>query len=177
MPVATTQTRPVPSRRSRGHGRNRERLARGALLLAGLLLLWAAEHAFTAFGVHQRTTFEWSVTRWLSWVVLAVAAGVAVGFAAWLPARRRYRWKRVLALAAVPALMMVHMVLKFGILPTSFTEHQSIVTADYWYLDPDAGPQFALAALLGVIIASGFASERTPPVDERDSAVGAESFD
>jgi len=129
--------------------------------ILALLALWAiylAERRWVTFANDMAGHFRYDFWLWLSWVGSAAAAGLLFGLAVWLPfARVRYLWSRLLfaALAALPV-------------------------ADFWFawnyprqvhgwlaptwLIRDTGPQFALAVLVGVAIASGFVAKGSKAV-------------
>jgi len=128
------------------------------LVVGALALLWLAQHRYEVWQERYSSEFKPNVELWLEWVGLAVLSGLAFGLAAWLPSGRlSYRWGRVLLLGVFPLLALVHfaLFLQYGQDLPSFL-------GDYVWFYMSLGPQFALAVMLGVAIAAGFApSERT----------------
>ncbi len=129
---------------------------RFALVVVGLLLLWAAKGRYEDFREAVVTTFRPDVTLWIAYVALVTLAGAVFGVGAVLPARvRGYRWVRTLVLAAVPVtLVVLSAVVLVPDLYQRFPEWwQALV------LIPDVVS--VAAAMVGFALAAGFADQRT----------------
>jgi hypothetical protein len=132
--------------------------------ILGLLALWALYFADRRYDVFHNAYLNWfrmDVWLWLSWIGLAVAAGVLFGLAAWLPFTRvRYLWSRLL-LAALAFVPLAHFWLVWGyLLPRRHELSGWLVTSWFW----GYATQSVLAALGGVAIASGFRAKGSEPV-------------
>lgn len=130
-------------------------------LLAGLAL-WAvvfADHRYQVFSRDYAGTLRMDLEMWLSWIGPAVLAGLLFGISAWLPfTRLRYRPSRLL-LAGLCFLPLAHFWLAWGyLLPHGHEVGGWLATGWFW----NVGPQFVVAALGGVAIASGFTAARSP---------------
>jgi hypothetical protein len=96
---------------------------------------------------------------WAVWVGLAALTGLAFGLAGWMPwGRMRFRLSRALLLGAVPLVMLADFAFLYGLMLPHHWYHPSFLLRNpFW---DDFGPQLALAVLLGIAIASGFAPRR-----------------
>jgi hypothetical protein len=125
--------------------------------IIALIALWAIAFAadrYDVFFVDFHRQLRMDAWLWLSWIGAAAGAGLLFGFAACLPfARVRYAWSRLLlaAVALVPIAqfwwVFIYQLQRHG------KAEGWLIRAD-WLMDPQS--QFALAALAGVAIASGF---------------------
>jgi hypothetical protein len=121
--------------------------------IIALLALWAIAFAADRYDVFLRdygTNFRFDTWLWLSWIGAAAGAGLLFGLAACLPfARVRFLPSRLL-LAALALLPLAHFWWVF------IQGHGSggWLARGYWF--DGAQTQFALPALAGVAIASGF---------------------
>jgi len=132
--------------------------------ILALLALWALYFADRRYGVFQQdfqANFRMDVWLWLSSVGSSAAAGLLFGLAAWLPfARVRYLWSRLL-LAALVFLPVAHFWLFWGYLASRGHAVGGWLATDWFW---GQGPQFVLAALGGVAIASGFRAKGSEAV-------------
>jgi hypothetical protein len=132
------------------------------LVVAALALLWLAQHRLDTWQMRYSSDFKSHLDLWLEWVGLAVSSGLAFGLAAWLPEGRfSYRWTRVLLLGVVPFALLGHVALLFEFLLNRRSELPGLLNHMYFYFA--IGPQFALAIMLGVAVASGLAPKESPP--------------
>ena len=126
------------------------------LVVGALALLWLAQRRYEVWQERFSSDFKSHLDLWLEWVGLAALSGLAFGVAAWLPSGLSYRLGRVLLLGVLPLLALVH----FALFLQYPEDLPSFLNRAYFYMN--LGPQFALALMLGVAIAAGFApSERT----------------
>jgi hypothetical protein len=154
--VATEE--PTPSEPVSRRKPNLRWVLRLILVVGAMALLWLAQHRLDTWQVRYSSEFKPHVELSLEWVGLAVLSGLAFGLAAWLPSGRlSYRWGRVLLLGVLPLLAQVHVTLFL-----QFRQDLPSFFGHYVWFYMNLGPQFALAVMLGVAIAAGFApSERT----------------
>jgi hypothetical protein len=157
--AAVTSEEPPPPEPSSGRKPDLRWVLRLILVVGALALLWLAQRRYEVWQLRFSSEFEFHLELWIEWVGLATLSGVAIGLAARLPSGRlSYRWGRVLLLGVLPLLALVH----FGLFLQYGQDIPSFLNRPYFYMS--LGPQFALAAMLGVAIAAGFApSERTEP--------------
>jgi hypothetical protein len=132
--------------------------------ILALLALWAvysAENRQGTFAKYAARNFHMDFWLWLSWIGCAAAAGLLFGLAAWLPFTRvRYLWSRLL-LAALAALPLADFWLGYNY---PRVVHGWLVPSWSWrFFNP--GPEFALAVLVGVAIASGLVAKGSEPAD------------
>jgi hypothetical protein len=128
------------------------------LVAAALALLWLAQRRFETWQARYASEFKSSIDLWLEWVGLAVSSGLAFASAAWLPGGRlSYRWGRALLLGVLPLLGLVHFALFL-----QFRQDLPSFLGDHVWFYMSLGPQFALAVMLGVAIAAGFAPSERP---------------
>ena len=138
-------------------------VARGALVVLAVFLLWAGFTSEMHTQIQQGRTFILPWGGWLKWHGLYLLAGVSLGLAMILPRRVRYRPGRALLLGAIPILWLIHLTLILG--PNSavnFTlQHLGIVAR--WPSSPslsqfESSPSMDLVAgvWLGLSIAAGF---------------------
>ena len=157
--MATVVTEePSPSEPSSLRRRDLRWVLRLILVVGALALLWLAQRRYEVWQVRFSSDFKSHVNLWLEWVGLAALSGLAFGLAAWLPGGRlSYRWGRVLLLGVLPLLALVHFALFL-----QYNQDLPSFLRDHVWFYMSLGPQFALAVMLGVAIAAGFApSERT----------------
>jgi phosphoglycerol transferase MdoB-like AlkP superfamily enzyme len=148
-----------PSRR-KAADRIAELLVRVVLVVGAMVLLRFAESRYVAWRQEGTANFHYQLSGWLLWVGLAALAGLAFGLAGWMPwGRMRFRWTRALLLGVVPLILLTLLRLWFG----GVRLPSSLWRAFSWL---DTGPQFVLATLLGVAVASGFAPRTERPRSE-----------
>ena len=125
--------------------------------IIALLALWAIAFAadrYDVFFVDFQMQFRMDTWLWLSWIGAAAGAGLLFGLAVCLPfARVRYAWSRLL-LAAVALVPIAQFWWVFIYQLQRHREAGGWLASVDWLMDPQS--QFALAALAGVAIASGF---------------------
>jgi hypothetical protein len=121
-------------------------------------------------------TFRFELGPWIAWTVPAALAGAAFALAAAPAWTRRYRWGVSLSVGLVPILLLAQTVY-FVTEGISGGNEPSIswLSRPYWYVD--TGPQFVLAALVGVALGLGFAGSGPAPPDEGSSAEAGEEID
>ena len=145
-----------PNKR-RTAGRLVEALVRAVLVVGGLVPLRFAESRYLAWSRENAAAFRIQLGGWVLWVGLMALAGLAFGLAGWMPwGRMRYRWTHALLVGVVPLVMLAH----FAIVATHWFSLPRWLWGRPPYFWTDVGPQFALAVLLGIAVASGFASHR-----------------
>jgi hypothetical protein len=134
-------------------------IARAALALLAVVLVWAGERAAWHMEVKKAATFKTPWGSWLWWIALLVLAGVSFGLAAMSPDHFRYRPVRALALGFVPLLMLAYYTIVLGPAALYAAGHlRFLARHDFFFIGPEAfAVAFALAVLLGIAIASGFA--------------------
>jgi hypothetical protein len=122
---------------------------RTALALLAFWMLSVAADRYTAFA-NAAVEFRNYDSLWLSWIGAAVAAGLLFGLATWLPFTKVRFLPSRLVLAAAALLPIAHFWWIF------IRPHGSSgwLLRSYWFDAVEI--QFALVALAGVAIASGF---------------------
>lgn len=143
------------ARPSTAHAIVRTLLTPLLLVLTGAALLSLGQGRFAAWREQYAADVTFHMDLWVQWVGLVTLAGLAFGLAAWLPRTPlSYRWGRVALVGILPLALLVHVAFLWGYaLPHAWNlphllERQFFVAV---------GPQFVLAALFGVSLASGFA--------------------
>lgn len=137
-------------------------VVRLALVVGALALVWRAQHALEEWQRRAAIEFEFKMGLWFGWVIPAVLAGIVFGLAVWLPrGHSRYRWGRSILLGLPPLLLLLHFYVIFGVTLPHNVDLPDLLerTTPFW----NAGPQFALAALLGIAVTSGFAESNREP--------------
>jgi hypothetical protein len=131
------------------------------LVLTGAGLLSLGQRRFAAWQEQLATDFTFHMELWVQWVGLVALSGLAFGLAAWFPRTPfSYRWGRVALVGILPLAMLVHFVLLWGYaLPRDWSLPDLLERQSFYFA---VGPQFVLAALIGVSVASGFAPSRHP---------------
>ncbi|HXF71877.1 MAG TPA: hypothetical protein VNO79_04610 [Actinomycetota bacterium] len=133
-------------------------LVRVALFLAALALLWRAEQRLEAWRVATGAELRFKTGKWFEWVLPAALAGAAFGLALRWPRRPgRYRWGRALGLGLPSALLLLHYWVALALLGPREVPLLGFLERPTPLWEP--GPQFALAAFVGVAVASGFSDE------------------
>jgi hypothetical protein len=127
-------------------------LLRTALTLLAFSALWFAEDRYHAFRVRPPSpSVSHNNSLWLLSVLGTVVAGLLFGLAAWLPfTSLRYLPSRLL-LAAVALVPVVHF---WWIILNGHFSNANWLTRLHWWCTFEV--QFALTALAGVALASGF---------------------
>jgi hypothetical protein len=139
------------------------------LVLTGMVLLSLGQRSFLAWEEQYASLggaeFTFPMGRWFVWVGLVALSGLAFGLAAWFPRTPpfSYRWGRVAFLGILPFAMLVHLAFLLGYaVPHEWSVWGVAYVLERRFSYFAVGPQFVLAALLGVSVASGFAPrERT----------------
>ena len=136
-------------------------VARGALVVLAVFLLWAGFTSEMHAQIHTAATFTLPWGGWLKWHGLYLLAGVSLGLAMILPRRVRYRPGRALLLGAIPILWLMHLTLVLG--PSSAVNFtlQHLRTVARW---PSSGSlsefewsmDVVVGVWLGLSIAAGF---------------------
>lgn len=146
------------SHRSRRAASPLATLARALLFLAALALLWRAEQRLEAWRVATGAELRFKTGKWFAWVLPATLAGTAFGLALWWPrGRGRYRWGRALGLGLPAALLLLHYWVALAVLGPRELPFLGFLQRPTPLWEP--GPQFALAAFVGMAAAAGFAEE------------------
>jgi len=133
-------------------------LARALLFVAALALLWRAEQRLEAWRVATGAELRFKTGKWFAWVLPAALAGAAFGLSLWWPrGRGRYRWGRALGLGIPSALLLLHYWVALALLGPREVPLLGFLQRPTPLWEP--GPQFALAAFVGMAVVSGFAGE------------------
>jgi hypothetical protein len=134
------------------------------LVALAFVLVWFMDLRWEAARFQYAETFRWPMATWLGFLGVGLLAGLALGFALFLPPRLgRYRWGRVVVLGVVPSLLVV---LGLALLPNLdqvfAPPHDDPIEGALTRLVDFFGGTFqALSAILvGVAVASGFAEPR-----------------
>jgi hypothetical protein len=136
---------------------------RTGLVLAAFVLSWLAQRQYVSWLEEATAYFRHEAPGWFAWLLGVMAAGFCFTLAAFLPSGRpRVRPLRALALAAVPALGILH----FAAIYLWQWGLPSFLRKDYFYLD--VGPQAVLAVFVGIGLAAGIRSSN-------DASASAES--
>ena len=165
--ASLTEQRAADGRRDLG-----DLLLRSVLVLVALMLIWFAQLRFEAWAAEYQQTFRWQTLPQLQWLGLLGLAGLAFGFAAWPPARGRYRWMLALLLALGPTLLIVQYFVAFGVAPSSRRDLPAVLFRVTSFAN--RGPLFVLPMLVGLAVAAGF-SRRSHPSEQQ--AEGSEASD
>ena len=143
-----------PSHRPRRAGRLAT-LARAALFVAAVALLWRAEERLQAWRVATGAELRFKTGKWFEWILPAGLAGAAFGLSLWWPRRPgRYRWGRALGLGLPSALLLLHYWVALAVIGPREVPLLGLLSRPTPLWEP--GPQFALAAFVGIAVASGF---------------------
>lgn len=133
-------------------------LLRVALLAVSLALLWRAERRLEYWRVKTASELTFKAGAWFGWLVPAALSGAAFGLALWLPGGRAgFRWGRPLLLGVPCLVLLLHYYLVFGVVAPHRLEAFRFLDLPTPFWEP--GPQFALAAFLGITAVSGFAED------------------
>lgn len=136
-------------------------LLRLLFVLTGMVLLSLGQRTLLAWQEQYAQGLAFPMRRWFVWVGLVAISGLAFGLAAWFPRTPfSYRWGRVALLGILPLAMLVHFAVLWGY---ALPHHWNVpypLDRQFFYFA--IGPQFVLATLLGVSVASVFVpSERS----------------
>jgi hypothetical protein len=128
-------------------------------VLTGVGLLSLGQRSFGAWEEQYAKELTFPMKLWFLWVGLVALSGLAFGLAAWFPRTPvSYRWGRVALVGILPLTMLVHLAFLFGYaVPHGWNVPYVLERRSFYFA---VGPQFVVAALFGVSVASGFAPSR-----------------
>ncbi len=135
------------------------------LVISALALVWWAEDRRIAAQQRYSETFDvqWGMT--FVWWALVVVSGLLVGLSGLPSLQRSYRWKIALLISVPPALLLGQFVLASGyLLPNDVSLAGGL---DDVTVFSSIGPQFVLTFMIGLGIATGFATSGSLSPTER----------
>lgn len=140
------------------------------LVLTGLVLLSLGQERFAAWQEQYGADLTFHMGPWIQWVGLVALSGLAFGLAAWFPRTPfSYRWGRVALVGILPLAMLVHVAFLFGYaVPHEWSVWGFTYALERRFSYFAVGPQFVVAALLGVSVASGFAPRERSKLGRHD---------
>ncbi len=127
------------------------------LVAVCFLLLVAADQRLQVWLTRITVTFESDMGAWFTFVFLAVLAGFAAGLAAVLPSRFSYRLGRVITLGILPLAVLAVMA---SWLPGGIPSGLPLWVVRFLFV---GSGQMAVALLLGLAVAAGFAGPHERP--------------
>lgn len=133
-------------------------VVRFALVLAAIGILAVAQDQSRARSLRSAEDRSFHLELWGASLGLVAVGGLVFGLAVWLPSQRtRYKWTRAVLLGIVPLLLMAHFAFVFGFaLPHRWAGPALLLQMRFYF---SYGPQFSLAILTGLAVASGFAPD------------------
>ena len=165
---------PDPARRSAASTFLNTLLLPLLLVLTGIVLLSLGQRSYLVWEEQYASVpgakFVFPMGRWFVWVGLVALSGLAFGLAAWFPRTPfSYRWGRVALVGILPLAMLVHLAFLLGYaVPHEWNVWGVLQVLERRFAYFAVGPQFVVAALLGVSVASGFAPKERSKLGRHD---------